>query len=235
MLVAWGDNISLEIVSGLVLARGLATVACGGIGAMRAEMDGDFLNKVPRLRCVAVQSERVGSEGARPKGDLEHMASAHRTQVDAMADQGGAALTIIGSFGSSGRVRGIKSSANLGEFVGAAGVCQEAEVPNAAEAARKNVKQKPADELLGVKGHQLGLVVGAIVLPLEADLGILTGEKTAVGDSDAMGIAPQVIENLLGPSKGAFGIHNPIDVSDGLEIASKRRRFDEARKVAEES
>jgi hypothetical protein len=201
---------------------------------MSAGVDGDFLNKVP-LRCVAVHSERVESEGARPEGDLDHMTSANGAKVDAMADERSTALTIIGSFGNADRVRGIKSRADLGEFVDAAGVCQEAEVPNATEAARKDVKQKATDELLGVKGHHLGLVVGAIVLPLKADLDILTGEKTAVGDSDAMGIAPQVIEDLLGPSKGAFGIHNPIDVSDGLEIASKRRRFDEARKAAEES
>jgi hypothetical protein len=37
----------------------------------------------------------------------------------------------------------------------------------------------------------------------------------------------------IAPSEG--GIHNPIDDSDGLEIAGKRRRFDEARKMAEES
>jgi hypothetical protein len=108
-------------------------------------MDGDFLNKVS-LRCVGVHSERVESEGARPEGDLDHMTSAHGAQVDAMADEPSAALTIIGGFGNADRVRDIKSSADLDEFLGAAGVCQEAEVPNATEAARNDVNQKATDD-----------------------------------------------------------------------------------------
>lgn len=31
-----------------------------------------------------------------------------------------------------------------------------------------------------------------------------------VADSDAMGVAPQVVDHLFGTAKGAFGIHHPL-------------------------
>ena len=46
-----------------------------------------------------------------------------------------------------------------GELGGAAGVGQEAEVTDAAEAVGQDMQQEAADELAGVERHHLGLVV----------------------------------------------------------------------------
>ena len=88
---------------------------------------------------------------------------------------------------------------------------------NAAEPFRQHVEQEATDELIGVERHHLGLVVGAIILPTEADPTVLAGEKPIVCDRDAMGVAPQILEHLLWPGEGTLGIDDPCD---------RRRRMD---------
>ena len=88
---------------------------------------------------------------------------------------------------------------------------------------------------MGVKSHHLGFVVRSIVFPFKTDLAILAGEKTIVGDGDAMGIATQIVQNLLQSSEGAFGVHSLIDIGDRFKIAGKHCRFGETRKMAEEA
>jgi hypothetical protein len=88
---------------------------------------------------------------------------------------------------------------------------------------------------VGVKSHHLGFVVRSIVFPFKTDLAILAGEKTIVGDGDAMGIATQIVQNLLQSSEGAFGVHSLIDIGDRFKIAGKHCRFGETRKMAEEA
>ena len=56
--------------------------------------------------------------------------------------------------------------------------------------------------IVGVDDHHLGLVVRAIILPTEVDVTLLAGEQPAIGDRDAMGIAPKIVQPLCGPPKG---------------------------------
>ena len=118
-----------------------------------------------------------------------------------------------------------ESGADARKLGGAAGVRQEAEVADAAEPFRQDVEQEATDELVGVERHHLGLVVGAIILPAEADATVLAGEEPAVGDRDAMGVAAEIVEHLLRPAEGTLGVDDPFDVAQRLKMAGEGRRL----------
>src|SRR3954470_7417565 len=94
------------------------------------------------------------------------------------------ALAVIPWFGRRRGLGGLDGGADLGEFGRPAGVRQEAEVADAAEALGQDMQQETADELAGVERHRFALVAGAVVLPAEADAPILAREQTAVGEGD---------------------------------------------------
>jgi hypothetical protein len=50
----------------------------------------------------------------------------------------------------------------------------------------------------------------AIVLPAKAHVTVLERNQALVGDRDAMGIARQVLQDLLRSTKGRFGVNHPI-------------------------
>src|SRR5712692_7068967 len=80
--------------------------------------------------------------------------------------------------------------------------------------------QEAADELVGVEGHRLSFVMVAIILPQEADAAVGESEEAAVGDGDAMGIAGEIIEHLLGSAERSLGIDDP---GNGPQAAGRRR------------
>jgi hypothetical protein len=45
-------------------------------------------------------------------------------------------------------------------------------VANAVEAVRQSVQQEPADELVGIEGHHLGLAARPVVFPGEANFAV---------------------------------------------------------------
>jgi hypothetical protein len=95
------------------------------------------------------------------------------------------------------------------ELLGAMAVGEQAIVANAMEAVRQDVKQEAADEFAGAEPHDLEFVaaiVAAVVLPSEADVIGVKLDQAAVGDSQAMGIAGEIIEHLLGSAERSLGI-----------------------------
>jgi len=119
-----------------------------------------------------------------------------------MTGEDGVALAIICGFNSAGRLRRLQSGADGWKLGSSAGVRQETEVPDAAESFRQYVEQEATDKLVGIERHHLGLVVRAIILPTKADATVLTAEEPAVGDRDAMDVAPEILQHLLRSTKG---------------------------------
>src|SRR5205807_2192482 len=76
--------------------------------------------------------------------------------------------------------------------------------------------------------------VGAVVFPAEADAAVLAGEETAVGDGDAVGVAAEIVENLLRPAERAFGVNDPFDAAQRLEMLAEGLGLGERRELAEE-
>ena len=85
---------------------------------------------------------------------------------------------------------------------------------DAHEAIGKDVEEEAADELLGVE--RLGFEpISVFSVPVaEGDLTVLHRQDTVVGDSYAMGVAAQVIEDLLWGSERFFRIDDPISVAE---------------------
>jgi len=172
---------------------------------------------------------------ARPEADLDHTAAAAGAEIDPPSDEQGVTLAIIDGFGDRRRLWERERGADACELGGAAGVAKEAEVADAAELVREDVEEEAANELVGVERHCLGFVADAVILPAEADAAVLAGEETTIGDGDAMGIAAEIVEHLLGSAERAFGVDDPGDAAQGGKVAGEGGRFGECGEIAEEA
>lgn len=103
------------------------------------------------------------------------------------------------------------------------------------QAGRQGVQQEAADELLRVKGHQLGFAVVAIVPPSEGDLGIGHADQPGVGDCDPVCVAGEVGQNLFGAAEGWLGIDQPLDAPQLAQPACEGGRVGEVGEIAEEA
>ena len=74
----------------------------------------------------------------------------------------------------------------------------------------QNVKQKAADKFDGRDRHELLLVVVRRVPPSKRHLTILHFDQSPVGNSDAMGVACQVLDHVLGAAKRPLGVDDPL-------------------------
>src|SRR5882724_3900114 len=166
--------------------------------------------------------------------DLDHLAAAARTYVEGPPGEQSVALAVIDWRRSGGGLRNVQCRANSGELGAAMGVGQEPEVTNAAKAIGQHMQQEAADELTRVERHHLGFVAGAVVFPAETNPPVVTIDKPAVGDGNAMGVAAEIVEDLLRPAEGTLGVDHPLDLSQRLQRCGESRWFGEAGDVAEE-
>lgn len=143
-------------------------------------------------------------------------------------------LAIIGVLDGRGRLRCFEGGTYDGKLGDAACVRQKAEVANAAEAFWQYMEQEATHELIGVERHHLGLVVGTIILPAEANVAVLAGDEPAVGDCDAMGITAEIFQDLLRPAEGPLCIDVPFDVAQRAEVLGEDSRLREMGEIAEE-
>jgi len=92
------------------------------------------------------------------------------------------------------------------ESLGTEAIGQKAAVTDAHETFGQDVEEEAAQELRCGEGHLALLVARSVVLPAEGDPLAVKADPSMVGDGDAMGIAAQVAENLLGASESRLGI-----------------------------
>ena len=77
------------------------------------------------------------------------------------------------------------------------------------EALGQDMQQEAADEVAERKGRLLlGVAVGAVA-PGEGDAAVGDGADAVVGDGDAVGVAPEVVERLLRVARGGLGVDDP--------------------------
>ena len=93
-------------------------------------------------------------------------------------------------------------------------VGEKAEVTDAHEAVGQHMEEEATDELLGVE--RLGFQpIFVFSIPIsEGDLTVFRAQDAVVGDSYSMGVAAQVIEDLLWGSEGFFRIDDPVCVAE---------------------
>ena len=93
---------------------------------------------------------------------------------------------------------------------GAPPVGKEAEVADANETFGEQVPQETAQKLIERQGHQVMLIVVGRVAPAKGNFLVGRGDKSMVGDGDAMGVAAQVLQNILRTTEGWFGVDHPV-------------------------
>jgi len=93
-----------------------------------------------------------------------------------------------------------------------------------------------ADELGDRDSHDFALVIAAfpVVLPVETDVGLVDIEQAIIGDRDAMGVARQIGQDLLGTGEGLFGIDEPFGSAQGRESGGKCLRLVETDEIRKE-
>ena len=74
----------------------------------------------------------------------------------------------------------------------------------------------------------------AVIFPGKGDAIVGDLDEPMVGDSDAVRIAAQVAQNLLGPGKGLLAVDHPIEPPERGKVAGKCPRLCQMRQIGEE-
>ena len=110
------------------------------------------------------------------------------------------------SMASIGEQRHREQFARVRNVFGSVAVGEQPIVADAVEALRQHVDQEAADELVGGERHRLVAArpLDPIVLVFEGDAVLVGGHQPAIGDRDAVGVARQIAQHLLGPGERSF-------------------------------
>ena len=93
---------------------------------------------------------------------------------------------------------------------GAPAVGEESEVADAYKAFGKHVQEEAAQEFIDSKSQQLLFVVVSGIAPAKSDCLSGKRDQTMIGDGDAMGVAAQILEHILGAAERWFRVHHPV-------------------------
>src|SRR5215510_12992441 len=83
------------------------------------------------------------------------------------------------------------------------------------------MQQKAAHELLGRQRHEFVFVVVTIVTPAKGDRSVVDGDQAMIRDRHAMGIAAEIVQDLVWAAKGRLGIHHPLGGPQRSEVSGK--------------
>ena len=103
----------------------------------------------------------------------------------------------------------------------AATIGQETKGTDADKATGQDMKQEAAQELLSGKGQHSLVIALRVVLPAEGDLVILEGDEAMVGDGDAMSIAAEIAQHMLGTAERWFGVDDPVLPEQGTQESAE--------------
>jgi hypothetical protein len=83
-------------------------------------------------------------------------------------------------------------------------------MPDTDKATRKDMEQESPQELVNGQRHEAFLILVGRVAPAERDLTIFESNEPVIGDGDAMRVAAEILQDMLGPAKGTFGVDDPV-------------------------
>jgi len=101
------------------------------------------------------------------------------------------------------------------DVVGASAFGEQAVVADAVEALRQHVDEEAANELVGGERHALVSITAldAVVLPLEGDALLVEGDRAAVRDGNAVGVARQIGQHCLRSAEWRLAVDDPFDLA----------------------
>lgn len=94
-------------------------------------------------------------------------------------------------------------------------------MPDADQALGQNVDQESAQKLICRNGHDLLLTAVRIIFPAKRDSIVLKRNQSMVGDGDAVRIASEIVQNMLGTAEGWLGVDDPILAKELSEELAK--------------
>src|SRR3974390_1133756 len=107
---------------------------------------------------------------------------------------------------------------------------------DADEAFGEQMQQEAAQELIQRQGHQFLLIVVSRVPPEKGNLAIRKRNESMVGDGDAVGVAAQILEHILGASEGRLAVDHPVvSVVEGPQPGSEDLGLSQGGEVAIEA
>ena len=89
-------------------------------------------------------------------------------------------------------------------------VGEEAEVADAHKAARQQVKQEAAQELIDGQSHEPLLVAVSGVAPAKGYVALGESNQPAVGDGDAMGVGAEIAQHMFWSAERPLGVDDPV-------------------------
>jgi len=108
------------------------------------------------------------------------------------------------------------------EESGAGSVGEKAVVADSDKALGENVKEEAADELLKRK-RQRSDPTAAVILEAESDGPVVDVKQPVVGDRDAVCVAGEILQDVLGAVEGWLGVDDPLGapclVEEALELS----------------
>ena len=111
---------------------------------------------------------------------------------------------------------------------------QEAEVADADKTGRQDMEEEAAEELDGREGEGFFEAAVAVILPAEADAVVFDFQQAMVGNSDPVGVATEILDDLGGAAERPLGVDHPAAVASGAQPTAKGLRIGEPSQIAEE-
>ena len=146
-----------------------------------------------------------------------------RTQAETGGQQGEVHLAVLSVCGKRiGSDIGLaERGAAGGEEPGAASIGEEAVIADADEALREDVEQEATRELLRGE-RERSSTSAAVVLEAEGDGPVVDVEQPVVRDRDAVRVAGEVRQNVLGSFEGRLGVDDPLSATGVVEETLER-------------
>ena len=79
------------------------------------------------------------------------------------------------------------------------------------------MQQETSQELLRGECHLSLFIAVGIVFPAKGNLVMLEGEQAVVGDGDAMGVAGEIAQHMMGSTEGWLGVDDPLLTEQGTQ------------------
>ena len=147
------------------------------------------------------------------------------TQTQAAGQESEEPFTVLSVLGVrlGDRLRLTESLPAAGQELGPGSVGQKAVVTDPDKALGEDVEEEAANELPKRKG-QGSDPTAAVILETEGDRCVVDMKQPVVGDRDAVGVAGEILQDVLGSLKGRLGIDDPLGAPCLVEEAVESRR-----------
>jgi len=115
----------------------------------------------------------------------------------------------------------VESSEAQRQKSSAPSIGEEAEVTDADEALGEQMKQEATEKLITGNGHHFLPIVVGRVTPAKGNLALRECDQTMVGDGDAVSIAAEILQHVLGSAEGWLGVDDPIFAEERTQPGSE--------------